>query len=545
MKIKTEPVEVWQEYQDGLGFNSVIGLEETVKINNDFYNGRQWEGVNAPDLDKPVFNIIKPPVNYYVAQLVSDDVSANIEVEAGAGAGYAPPTGNILSPEEYLGKVMGQAVAETLEQTEAADKHRLLLKCEALDGDMALHSYFDTTVDTGQTAIGLIRTEIIHNTDIFFGDTSSSEVERQPYIIIRQRLPLLTVMEEARANGIDPTAIHADNEVMYEAEDTSKQYTTVLTKYYKAKTEGAAGKKTVHYLRCTETCLLKKPTDLGYTLYPVAYSCWEKQKGSYHGISPVTAQINNQIMLNKMYALASLDRQNYSFPKVLYDGSRLTEGWNPNPGAAIETNGSPKDVLADFRPADMSAQVLQLIGDIEERTKSSMGVYDAALGNAKPDNTSAILAVQQAAATPLDLQRQDFHRFVECCVRIWLDMMSVDYGVRRVAVELMQADGSTASVPVDFDYADIGRFRWRLHIDIGAAARWSEILHVQMLDNLLRANIIDSEGYLEALPEGYLPGKGKLLQRLRDARQAQMQAQMQPQQQASLPEKNLQLDTLM
>ena len=62
MKIKTEPAQVWTEYQRGVSYNQSIGLYETVKQNNDFYNDKQWEGVNAPDLDKPVFNFLKPVV---------------------------------------------------------------------------------------------------------------------------------------------------------------------------------------------------------------------------------------------------------------------------------------------------------------------------------------------------------------------------------------------------------------------------------------------------------------------------------------------------
>ena len=36
------------------------------------------EGVNAPDLDKPVFNILKRVVNYFIAMLVSDDIGLRL-----------------------------------------------------------------------------------------------------------------------------------------------------------------------------------------------------------------------------------------------------------------------------------------------------------------------------------------------------------------------------------------------------------------------------------------------------------------------------------
>jgi hypothetical protein len=533
MEIKKEPSAVWTEYQDGLSFNQKMDLEATVRINNNFYNDRQWGGINAPNLDKPCLNLIKPAVNYYVSQLVSDDIGVNIEIQRDMNTSDQLQGGEFtLTPEEYITNIMQDAITSVLENTEAAYKHRLLLKKLALDGDMALYHWFDPDVDTGQEWKGAIKTEIINNTDIFFGNPATAEVERQPYIIIRQRRLLSEVQEEAQANGENPEDIIADNESVVEQEDTAKHYVTVLTKFYKQ--EGADGKKTVHFLKCTESTYIKRETDLGYSLYPISYSCWEQERNNYHGVSPVTGKINNQIIINKLYALASLDRQNFSFPKVIYDQTKLPNGWSSRPGEAVAVTGTPKEaVFTDFRAADMSAQVLQLISDLDERTKASMGIYDAALGNATPDNTSAILAVQQAAATPLDLQRLDFHRFVESCVRIWLDMMSEDYGIRNVRIDQKLDDGSKVAVVTEFDFTELKKYNWRLKVDIGAAAYWSELLQVQMMDNLLQAGILpDNETYLECLPDGYLKNKSKILERVREVKKQQEQGMQTAQQSA-------------
>lgn len=510
MEIRKEPAGIWAEYQDGVLFNQQIELEANVRINNNFYNDRQWLGVNAPDLDKPCLNIIKPAVNYYVSQLVSDDIGVSIELDELSG-GALPGMGDAaLSPEAYVAKIMQGAVNDVLEGTEAAYKHRLLLKKMALDGDMVLYSWFDPEAGSDWQP-GAIRTEIINNTDIFFGDPSTAEVEAQPWIIIRQRRLLAEVRRECAEHGGDAGSINADNEAATDTEDVTKQYVTVLTKFFR---EGG----TVRFIKCTESAVVRRETDLGYKLYPVAYASWEQERNSYHGVSPVTGKINNQIIINKLYALASLDRQNFSFPKVIYDRSKLPDGWNSSPGKAVAVSGDPRQaVFADFRPGDMSGQVLQLIGDLDERTKASMGIYDAALGNAKPDNTSAILAVQQAAATPLDLQRLDFHRFVESCVRIWLDMMAVDYGVRTVRLKQRLEGGSEVTIPAEFDFAQLAGYHWRMKVEIGAAAYWSELLQVQMMDALLSAGVLpDKLTYLECLPEGYLKNRNLIMDRVRE-----------------------------
>ena len=79
MKIKTEPKAIWDEYQNATSYNEKISLYETVKQNENFFVGKQWEGVDAPDLDKPVFNILKRVCNMFIAQLVSDDITASVE----------------------------------------------------------------------------------------------------------------------------------------------------------------------------------------------------------------------------------------------------------------------------------------------------------------------------------------------------------------------------------------------------------------------------------------------------------------------------------
>ena len=56
------------------------------------------------------------------------------------------------------------------------------------------------------------------------------------------------------------------------------------------------------------------------------------------------------------------------------------------------------------------------------------GANDAALGNIKnPDNTSAIVAVQQATAAPLSLTRLAYYQMIEDYTRVIIDMMHAYY----------------------------------------------------------------------------------------------------------------------
>ena len=55
--------DIFKELDEDDSFKEGLGLFDTVKRNNNFYHDKQWEGVKAPDLDKPVFNVLKPAVN--------------------------------------------------------------------------------------------------------------------------------------------------------------------------------------------------------------------------------------------------------------------------------------------------------------------------------------------------------------------------------------------------------------------------------------------------------------------------------------------------
>ena len=127
-----------------------------------------------------------------------------------------------------------------------------------------------------------------------------------------------------------------------------------------------------------------------------------------------------------------------------------------------------------------------------------MGDSDAALGNVRPDNTSAIIAVQKASAMPLELQRMAFYQFVEDYVRIFIDIMRVDYGLRTVTT--VDEKGNIISAPVDF--GQLNDMNLKLNIEVGASTYWSELLQVQTMDNLFSIGIIsDAITYLESIPD--------------------------------------------
>lgn len=514
-KIKTDPKDVYREYSDAETFNESIKLRQTVEQNNNFYNGRQWEGVNAPHLDKPVDNIIRSAVNYYIAQIVSDDISTNFQF-----VGMDETTGSQISD------ILQDEIIHIMEFTRAATKHRQLLRNEAVDGDMALYSYFDINIDTGdKDNPGMIQTEIVSNTNIYFGNPIEQEIENQPYVIIKQRVLLDDAKEISEANGYNPEDVKADEDEnrMFEDRQNNQEYVTVFNKFWKENGR-------VWITRVSKEAVIMKPTNLEYKRYPIAYCSWERVKDSYHGVTPITSAVPNQILINKMLAAASAYNLNYAFPKILYDKAKLPRGWNNDPTKAIGCNGDPSNaIFTTFKPADMSGQVVELINRVVEDTRNMLGIYDAAIGNVNPTNTSAIVATQKAASAPLDIQKLDFYQFVEDVIRIWFEIMVVNYGLRDVYTT-QNINGQEVRGVQQFDFSTLANVRYKLHVDVGASSYWSEITQVQTMDNLMSLQILpDTTTYLENIPKSYIKNRDKIIERIHQKEQQQMLMQQQEQ----------------
>ena len=505
------PEQMQEEYNRAVSYNQKCNggnLYERVKQNEHFFVGNQWEGVNAPNLDKPVMNILKRVVSFFVSSIVSDDVGVERTLCGGKD-----------EAKELELKIIAQQVAEVIENTKEKDKNRDAIRDAAVDGDACFYLRFDPDMETGQAAMGGINIEVLPCTSVYFGNPQVWEVQEQPYLLFQMRKTLEDVQEEGRKNGI-PEEILAGigenedpNSLNVETEDGK---VTVLTRFWR---DGG----TVWFCREAGGIMVVPPTDTGYRLYPIAWMSWDKVKNSYHGQAAVTGLIPNQIFINKLFAMCMEHVKKLAFPKIVYDRRMFPNGYTNQVGEAVGVTGEPGTAARVIESADMSSQVMGLIETAMQYTRDTMGASDASLGNVKPDNTSAIIAVQKASAMPLELQRMGFYQFVEDYIRIFLDMMRVDYGIREVTYENENGESQRAF----YDFSRIGRFRWKLNVNIGASTYWSELMQMQTLDNLFAQKVItDPADYLESVPSQYVPNKQKLLAKIREQQQVQQAGMM-------------------
>lgn len=528
MKLQHTPSDIWKRHNDGVQYKQSMDLPYIVERNNDFMNDIQWKGVNAPDLDKPVFNIIKPAINYYMAILISDAIA----VDFGAAALFDPVEGPPPEMEELLAQgITPELISKILHSTtlrmfdlgNLMFNSRLFLRNCAVDGDACFHVFYSEHKKS-------VDIEVIDNLNVNFGDTSTPVVHTQPYIQINYRQPTSEVKKEAEENGIKNWAsIKPDSDPNFqnsELSDSTSDFTTVVLEYWMEK-------GTLHCTKSTQDQWVQEDTNLGYHFYPIVWQSWERRKNSYHGVSPVSGRIPNQIFVNKSYALSMRHVINFAFPKVIYDEGALPDGWNNDVNAAVAVSGDPtKAIFAGFQPPNLGSAGTALADSVMQHTENSMGATKSALGMERPYNTSALVTQQRASSMPLDYQRFDFHDSIESLVRIAVDIFAVDYGTRYVQLESGEYDGW-------FDYADLKSFEPNMNVDVGAGSYWSEALMLQVLDSMLQYGLIqDPAIYLKALPEGYFKNRSEVLAQMEQQQMAAQEQMMQEQamaQQAGIP----------
>ena len=149
-----------------------------------------------------------------------------------------------------------------------------------------------------------------------------------------------------------------------------------------------------------------------------------------------------------------------------------------------------------------------------------MGASDAMLGNVTPTNTSAIVAVQQATAAPLELVKLEFYRFIEDWARSFLDLMGAHYGVRRYTV----TDEEGNEQQVEFDFNQLRGGEMKLKVEVGEASYWSETVQTVTNDRLVETGLIaDPLLYLQNVPDQHMKGKRGLMRALRKRQEEEQQ----------------------
>jgi hypothetical protein len=568
------PTKDWQLYEAGVKYNNSQdpNYYETVNANWDFFAGNQWRGLPESDMPKPVFNIIKRVITFFVASLTSSKAKIHFEPMMYDKDNPDPSRQNDAAGAEIANKVINNLFEKWKMEFRIKDA----LFDAAVSGDMAAHFYWDQS----KKPYGSMRPEIkgdicfelIDGTDVFLGNANTSSMDVQPYVIVRGRDTVKRLQEEAEDYGQNPSDIKSDknyenspgnySKIEVEGDESGKaEYIIVYRKVKKTKktVDQLTGAEldeeydTIVASKSTEGAYIFKDEDLGLSVYPVAFNNWEKQKGTYHGRAIATGVLPNQIFINRMFAFVMYHLMRTAFPKAVYNAD-LLEQWDDAVGSAIGVSGADlntplANIATYLQPGNMSAQIMQVLEIAMQYTKEMLGASDGALGNVDPKNTSAIIAVSKAAAVPLENPKSNLYEWIEDIGRIVFDMAGTHYGPRPVMQEVPVVDPMTGQQTiqmkmVDYDFSQFKDLWLDIRANVGESSYWSEIAVSQTLDNLLAQGHIDIIQYLERQPADMIPQKEELIADLQQKIQAQQAMMQQQQQMAAQQQQGMQQQTM-
>jgi hypothetical protein len=492
---------------------------------------KQWEGVKANGNVTPVFNFIKRIVMFDVAHIAADNLKVNA-------------TSMDLAEDDELLHAVDVINAEfhrLMEQNDIPYLQKAFARNAAVDKDGCLYTYYDADAEVAPHVKGTMRTEVLDNTDVFFGNPMDNAVGRQPYILIRSLLPTREVMIRAKNNEVENWEdIKPDNEYM-DVVDQAKicdDMTTLLLCLWKNAETG-----TIWAYECTKDCEVKEAWDLKIADYPIVWLNWDYVKNCYHGTSLVDGILNNQIFVNRAWASSMTSINRTAFPKFAIDGTRIASLDN-RVGGVVKVQGDPTNAIKAVDTGHIDPQVAQYLQMAVEETEKCLGATSVALGDTRPDNTSAIIALQRAASTPLELTKQNLRKAIEDLFRIYLDFMSVYYGKREVTVGMpekamqayqfagMEAPKLTRQL---FDFDTLRQHSYRVKLDVGETGIYSESNTITTLNNLFQMGAINAVQLLRRMPKGHIPDVEGLIQEL------EMASQMAP---AAAPEEEQTVDEM-
>lgn len=519
---------VWKQFTKGLDFNSKIKLADTVKVNENFFIGKQWEGVQSNGLPTPTSNMLKQIVLHQVANITSDNLTMRaIPLSAHSND----------KKLELMTEIVSAEFEGLFERNGIVTLVREMMRNAAVDGDGCLFTSWDSSVDMGNGIMGDIHTEVIENTRVIFGNPNDRHVQVQPYIIVWKRRPIEEVKERAKEYGASETVVenikpdNDDNNSLMDSYTDDK--CTLLLRLRK-------DRKTGHIFACevTKDAIVRREYDMGIRRYPITWLNWDYVQDSYHGQALITGLIPNQQFVNKALAMSMMSMMMSAFPKIVYDKTRVGK-WTNQVGAQIGVNGNVEGIAKVIEPAQISPQIFQFIESVVEMTQSLTGATAVALGNTRPDNTSAIIALQKAASIPSEITKMNLYQSIEDLGRIYVEFMADYYGKREVDVPADKAqlliDPETiafagmeqdAPIRVKFDFKELKSVPMRLRLDVGASSYWSEIASMQTMENLLQLGLIDIVDFLERIPDGYVAKRQELLQKYKGLQAAQAQQQV-------------------
>ena len=538
---------LWDDYQNGLKYQSAIGLSTNLPKFVKFYEGDQWPAPtkNTRNLPRPVVNIIKMICRNKKSAILSTPVkilyrSWDEKADVEKFNHFA----------EYIQKELGQ---------EELDK-------EAIDqavkkGAYFYHYYWDSEA-CGQTGVheGALRGEMIDPLNIFFSNPKERDEQKQKWILIKSREDVSSVRAKCD-KGVDIESICADDsdDKYGTVEQDGDKLCTVLTRYFRKDGE-------VWCEKATKNAIINQPFPIApdvdaamreleenedapnnslpddprkqampqrrarAPLYPIVVGNYEIREKSIYGLGEVEGLIPNQKSINFNLAMSLLNAQEVAWGKYVVHPNALREQTiNNEPGQVLVDYSQTGNGIRKMTEQSMQSLPIQLVETLTQMTRAVTGSSEVMTGEAMGANMSgaAIAQIQSQAQLPTEDLKEAFWLAKKKQGKVLAQFFRLYYYDKEFSYQeripqtntdgnpLMQKNGLRqeentwiSDVFNGSDYTDID---FDIVVETTSGTKASAAGDITILDLLFSKGAISLKTYLNAYPKDALSNKSEIL----------------------------------
>ena len=562
---------IYNNVEKAKDYQNKIELRSNIKKWREFYKGNQWSGITdrTKNFPRPVFNIIKMIIESKASAIGGSPIQIKFssQVEDQAGRLFNEFTQTILKRLDFNNKL-----------------YKMTLRA-LVDSASILHFYWDENMTDDKGAYkGGLNAELINITNVYFSDPEESDIQKQRWIIIELRQPvayLKSICEDEKERK-KIVSDDFDNDGIQDAELDDDSLATVYIKYYRNEDGEVLYTKATKYATITKDNFLnikkrsveeddldeddnleidkgnkdeytaentdsmsleqeddhldkKNKRELIFSRYPLVMFTPNPDDESIYGTSDVKDLINVQRSINASIAFSLLTLQNSGSPKIIAKKGALK---------GQEITNEVGEVLIDHTPIGTQgfytlqqqpsvAGALQLAPQMLDFIRTITNTSEIITGDNINTNVSgtAIAQAQSQAKQRIKLQENQLFLMVKNAVKIieqFQKMYYIDdeFNYRANLQEKLNAMSLGVPLPnyyeSTFNSIDYEDKEFAVEIEVGYGTQYSESLEITMLDNLLSAQYIDFDTYVDLCPQSVMPFKAQLREKIQIQQQTEL-----------------------
>ena len=179
---------IWALYEKGRNYHRRTDIYTDSDRNYRMYNGDQWGGAKLGDVEPVQKNFIKPIVKYKVSVIHDNLYAVNYSSQNYENRQFQKEA------NRYCDLLNGY-MRRLWEKDKLDFIGRRVTKDAAINGEGIIYINFDKEKLTPVH-------EILKKVDVYYGNENDDNIQAQPYILIRKRMPVSNAIEFALNEGM-------------------------------------------------------------------------------------------------------------------------------------------------------------------------------------------------------------------------------------------------------------------------------------------------------------------------------------------------------